>query len=225
VASPPPSVAQAVHGKCSQPFASCTETKCCYGAYGCYKREGKAFAMCKKLPEGGAAACPRQPTAGWVCPGAWDELSSADEATAASGGDGAMAGLALVLLLGGVGALLYAFRGRVAEALPEPLRRLVSGEGAGASETEMGEMEAAAEEMEAASAKAPAKKTKAKGKRSEKQFLQLEEDDDEAADGDHAPGTNKGSAGAAKKKTKAAKAAKAASSTNGSHAPSLSLDL
>ena len=179
-------------GECSQPFQSCSETKCCSGsAYGCYKRAGKAYAMCKRLPDGGAAACQSQPTDGWVCPGAWDRLDDATAGVSAyNGADGdGFSEIVLVLALGVGCALVYVFRarlvgsgahevlGRLVEALPEPLMRLVSGKG-GPSETEMSEVEPAAE-MEAATSKKPKGK---KGKRSKKQFHQLGEEEEDPAE-------------------------------------------
>lgn len=63
----------ALEKSCSQPFQSCLDTKCCHGEparYGCYKRQGKAFAQCKRSED----TCVSDAT--WQCPGEWEDCTT-----------------------------------------------------------------------------------------------------------------------------------------------------
>lgn len=59
--------------ECGQPFAPCLESKCCHGepTWGCHKRQGRAFAQCRRVPESGCTS-----DATYQCPGEWEECTT-----------------------------------------------------------------------------------------------------------------------------------------------------
>ena len=56
---------------CSSPYRSCWDSRCCRSdaahAFGCFRRVGRRYAMCRPLPAAGACTA----DATWVCPG-WE---------------------------------------------------------------------------------------------------------------------------------------------------------
>lgn len=69
----------AVTAECAAAYANCLNSTCCAnGNFGCYKREGVQFAMCKPVPETGCAD-----QDGWQCPG-WENCDGKYEACTAS---------------------------------------------------------------------------------------------------------------------------------------------
>ena len=61
--------------ECGQPFSNCLESKCCVGEprYGCHKKQGKAFAQCRKVDEN-AGGCTTDGM--WQCPGEWEDCTT-----------------------------------------------------------------------------------------------------------------------------------------------------
>ena len=60
-------------GDCARPFQPCFDSKCCHGEprYGCHKRQGRAFALCKRVDEGGCTTDDM-----FQCPTEWEDCTT-----------------------------------------------------------------------------------------------------------------------------------------------------